>query len=176
MSEQSRRRLVILLYRWPLKGGPWQLEERESFFQGTPAIAVVEAHPEDGSFHWAPLKGVFSTTMISGRVVEGLSLQLRERIIGVVGEEAKTAEREYNLPATAHMGFEGRVTTRTGEVVAGATAVVEVFHDVRKSLLAAAELTPDVQQLVDIVEMQAGRGLIEQVEGPPGLALGELAS
>ena len=52
---------------------------------------------------------------------------------------------------------------------------VEVVLDDDDGVAEIGEAVQDLEQLAHVVEVQAGGGLVEQIEGAAGLALGELA-
>ena len=52
---------------------------------------------------------------------------------------------------------------------------VEVVLDDDDGVAEVGEAVQDFEELADVVEVEAGGGLVEQVEGAAGLALGELA-
>ena len=61
------------------------------------------------------------------------------------------------------------------EDVVGVADDVEVVLDDDDGVAEVGEAVEDFEELADVVEVEAGGGLVEEVEGAAGLALGELA-
>lgn len=53
---------------------------------------------------------------------------------------------------------------------------VEIVFDDDNCIAVIAQSMQHAQKLLDIVKMQTGRGLVENVKGLPGVALGKLTS
>ncbi len=79
---------------------------------------------------------------------------------GAVGDDA----------AAAFAAFGAEV-----EDVVGVADDVEVVLDDDDGVAEVGEAVEDFEELADVVEVEAGGGLVEEVEGAAGLALGELA-
>jgi hypothetical protein len=61
------------------------------------------------------------------------------------------------------------------EDVVGVADDVEVVLDDDDGVAEVSEAVQDFEELADVVEVEAGGGLVEEVEGASCLALGELA-
>ena len=61
------------------------------------------------------------------------------------------------------------------EEVVGVADHVEVVLDDDDGVAEVGETVEDFEKLADVIEVKAGGGFVEQVEGFTGLALGELA-
>ena len=72
--------------------------------------------------------------------------------------------------ATAFAAFGAEV-----EDVVGVADDVEVVLDDDDGVAEVGEAVEDFEELADVVEVEAGGGLVEEIEGAAGLALGELA-
>ena len=79
---------------------------------------------------------------------------------GAVGDDAAAAFAAFG----AHV-----------EEVVGVADDVEVVLDDDDGVAEVGEAVEDFEELADVVEVEAGGGLVEEVEGAAGLALGELA-
>src|SRR5690606_19066265 len=117
----------------------------------------------------APTRGLLPSRGLRG----GLPLQQRaQEAAGVGGGDADNLLRRAGgndaAAAVAALGAE------IDDPVGGLDDV-EIVLDHHHRVAGVAQPVQDPQQLLDVVEVQAGGGLVEDVEGPAGVALGELA-
>ena len=100
------------------------------------------------------------------------SVVAREEVAGVgvggVGDQLGRAVRDDAATAFAALGAHV-------EEVVGVADDVEVVLDDDDGVAEVGEAVQDFEQLADVVEVEAGGGLVEEIEGAAGLALGELA-
>src|ERR1700723_2162415 len=61
------------------------------------------------------------------------------------------------------------------EDVVGVADDVEIVFDDDDGVAEVGEVVKDFEEFADVVEVETGGGLVEEVEGPAGLALGKLA-
>src|ERR1700722_13309856 len=100
--------------------------------------------------------------VVAGEGVAGVRVANRSHLLGGTGGGEATAP----FPALrAHV-----------EDVVGVADDVEIVFDDDDGVAEIGEVVKDFEEFADVVEVEAGGGLVEEVEGAAGLAFGKLAS